>query len=186
MQLLTKLNLGCGRDIRKEYINSDIFRFEGVDNVFDFNKYPWPYPDNSFEKIRIWNCLFLAEDFVRFMSEVHRIAKPNAKIIIQTQFFLSTESANYPYNYTFTNYNSFDIFLKNAEFNLKKKIEFKIIRRRWIFSENGFLKIFNFIPNIFPRVYSRFFYFYFPSHKLYFELRVIKKSESIQKHTSLK
>jgi ubiquinone/menaquinone biosynthesis C-methylase UbiE len=93
-----KLNLGCGKDILEGYVNQDIFQFGKVDVVFDFNKYPWKFKDNSFDEIRIWNCLFLAKDFVKFMSEVYRIAKPNARIIIQTQFFLSTESANYPYN----------------------------------------------------------------------------------------
>lgn len=171
---LKKLNLGCGRDIREGYINQDIFPFKGVDDVFSFNEYKWKYKNNFFDEIRVWNCLFLCEDFVRFMSEIHRISKPHAKIFIQTQFFLSTESANYPYNYTQTNYNSFDIFLRDGEFNLKERIEFKIINRRYIFSENNILKYFNFIPNIFPRFYGRFLYFYFPSNKLYFELEVIK------------
>lgn len=174
---MVKLNLGCGNDTKlKEegWINQDIFQFEGIDDVFDFNKYPWKYKKNQFDEIRIWNCLFLAKDFIRFMKEVYRISKPNARIIIQTQFFLSTESANYPYNPTQTNYNSFDIFLKGAEFNIKTNVEFETIKRRWIFSENKFLKIFNFFPNISPKFYGRFLYFLFPSNKIYFELRAIK------------
>jgi SAM-dependent methyltransferase len=173
----TRLNLGCGDNLmpkEKGWVNQDIFQFGEIDDVFDFNKYPLKYKDNSFEVIRIWNCLFLVKDFVRFMQEVYRIAKPNARIIIQTQFFLSTESANYPYNYTQTNYNSFNIFLKNAEFNKKTGVELTIIKRRWIFSENRFLKFLNLIPNIFPKIYGRFFYFLFPSNKLFFELKVIK------------
>lgn len=169
-----KLNLGCGEDVKEDYVNQDIFQFGKIDDVFDFNKYPWKYQDNQFDEIRIWNCLFLANDFVRFMKEVWRIAKPNAKIIIQTQFFLSTESANYPYNPTKTNYNSFDIFLKGREFNIKEKIEFKVTKRKWIFSENKHLKFLNSFPNIFPKFYGRFLYFYFPSNKIYFELKAIK------------
>ena len=172
-----KLNLGCGKDTlpkEKGWINQDIFQFGNVDIIFDFNKYPWPFKDNQFEEVRIWNCLFLAKDFVRFMKEVYRVAKPNAKIIIQNQFFLSTESANYPYNPTQTNYNSFDIFLKEGEFNIKEKIEFEITKRKWIFSENRHLSFLNTFPNIFPKFYGRFLYFIFPSNKLYFELRTIK------------
>lgn len=173
------LNLGCGKDIKisnknEKWINQDIFQFGSVDDVFDFNKYPWKYKDNFFDEVRIWNCLFLVKDFIRFIEEVYRISKNNSKIIIQTQFFLSTESANYPYNLTQTNYNSFDIFLKDGEFNIKTGVEFKILKRNWIFSENRFLKMFNSIPNIFPKFYGRFIYFYFPSNKLYFELQVVK------------
>jgi hypothetical protein len=171
---MAKLNLGCGNDIRKEYINQDIFQFGKVDDVFDFNEYPWRYKNNQFDEVRIWGCLFLAKDFVRFMKEVYRIAKPNAKIIIFTQFFLSTESANYPYNYTQTNYNSFDVFLKGNEFNIKEKIEFEIIKKKWIFSENRYLSWMNPLPNIFPKFYGRFLYFLLPSNKVYFELKAIK------------
>ena len=90
---MNKLNLGCGQKYefpKSDYINQDIYPFYGVDDVFDFNIFPWKYKDNQFEEIKIWNCLFLAKDFVRFMKEVWRVSKPNAKIIIQTQFFLST------------------------------------------------------------------------------------------------
>lgn len=174
---MTKLNLGCGENVKpkeEDWINQDIFQFGNVDDIFDFNKYPWKYKNNQFDEIRIWNCLFLAKDFVRFMKEVYRIAKPNAKISIKTQFFLSTESANYPYNPTQTNYNSFDIFLKGGEFNIKTKIEFEIIKRLWIFSENKYLRWINFLPNLFPKFYGRFLYFIFPSNKIYFELKAIK------------
>lgn len=169
-----KLNLGCGKDIKEGYVNQDIFQWGNVDHIFDLNKYPWKYKNNSFDEIRIWNNLFLIKDFVRFMQEIYRISKSNAKILIKTQFFLSTESANYPYNPTQTNYNSFNIFLKGSEFNLKTGVELEIIKRKWIFSENRFLRLLNFIPNIFPKFYGRFLYFYFPSNKLYFELKVIK------------
>ncbi|MEK6913443.1 MAG: methyltransferase domain-containing protein [Nanoarchaeota archaeon] len=171
-----KLNLGCQDDIREGYINQDIFQFGKVDDVFDFNKFPWKYKDNTFDEVRIWNCLFLAKDFVRFMQEVYRVSKPNAKIIIKTQFFLSTESANYPYNPTQTNYNSFDIFSKEGEYYRRLGIEFKILKRKWVYSENKFLSKLNPLPNLFPKFYSRFLYFLFPSNKIYFELEVIKNN----------
>lgn len=172
---LGKLNLGCGKDIKENYINQDFFNFPGVEDVFDFNKYPWPYKDNSFEDIRIINCLHCANNLIDFMNEIHRISKPNAKITIQVQFFLSTESANDPYTKIAINFNSFNIFLASDKSYYSHNAKFKIIKRKWIFSENKFLKIFNWLPNIFPRFYGRFMYFYFPSNKLYFELRTIKK-----------
>lgn len=46
-----KLNFGCGKDIRKDYINADITTLEGVDKIFDFNVFPYPFLDGEFNEI---------------------------------------------------------------------------------------------------------------------------------------
>jgi hypothetical protein len=171
---MKKLNLGCGADIRKGYVNQDFTSFKGVDDVFNFNKYPWKYKDNQFEEIRIINCVHCANNLVDFMNEVWRIAKPNAKIIIQVQYFLSTESANDPYTKIGINFNSFNIFLHSDKSYYSHNAKFNIIKRKWIFSDNKYLRWLSFFPNLLPKFYGRFLYFYFPSNKIYFELKAIK------------
>ena len=151
-----KLNLGCGKRIEYGYINLD-------KPQLDFNKFPWKlFTDNAFEEIRIWNSIQCSDNFNAFMNEVWRVAEPNAKICIKVQYFNATEAD--PMTKTLIGYTSFN--------NLKHK--FKILKRRWIFSDHRLLSWLNFVPNIFPKLYARFFYFYFPSDKLYFELEAIK------------
>jgi len=173
-----KLNLGCGKKTEKGYINADIVNLKGVDKVFDFNKYPFPFKDNTFEEIKITNAIHCVENLILFMNEISRVCKNGAIIKIKSQFFLSPESACDPLTKTNIGYNSFNLFLKNPEEKMgasyDSKAKFKILKRKWIFSENKYLKWLNFIPNLSPRFYSRFLYFYFPSNKLYFELQVIK------------
>ena len=51
MNKTTKLNFGCGADIKKGYINLDKSKIKGVNVVHDLNKYPWPFPGNHFDEI---------------------------------------------------------------------------------------------------------------------------------------
>jgi len=37
---MKKLNLGCGNDIKKDYVNLDIAKLQGVNVVWDVNKLP--------------------------------------------------------------------------------------------------------------------------------------------------
>jgi predicted SAM-dependent methyltransferase len=89
-----KLNLGCGRDYRKGYVNLDISDSVGADIVYDFQK-GLPFMDNHFDEVLANNSLTQIRDgdvFVRVMNEIHRVCKgdvyirvPNAKHICAFQ-----------------------------------------------------------------------------------------------------
>ena len=74
-----KLHLGCGHDYKKDYINVDNSSHVKVDVVWDLNKFPYPFDDNSAELIIGKNVMEHLDDAVRFMEEVHRILKPRGK-----------------------------------------------------------------------------------------------------------
>ncbi len=89
MKKLTKLNLGCGRDIREGFLNVDYAKFTGVDLVYDLNRLPYPFKDNTFEKICLRNVLEHLEKPMEVMQELHRISKPNARISVKGPHFSS-------------------------------------------------------------------------------------------------
>jgi hypothetical protein len=43
-----KLHLGCGTNIKKDWINLDFVKLKGVEVVHDLNKFPYPFKDNTF------------------------------------------------------------------------------------------------------------------------------------------
>ncbi|MFH1903658.1 MAG: methyltransferase domain-containing protein, partial [Candidatus Omnitrophota bacterium] len=77
-----KINLGCGKKIRKGYLNLDFVKAEGVDVVHDLNQYPWPFQDDTFDEIYASHLLEHILDFRKAMEETRRICKNKAKVTI--------------------------------------------------------------------------------------------------------
>jgi len=86
---INKINLGCGADIRKGYLNVDFEKFPGVDFVYNLNKIPYPFKNNRFKEIVMRNILEHLNNPYEIMKEIHRIAAPGASIFIQTPHFSS-------------------------------------------------------------------------------------------------
>jgi len=83
-----KLNLGCGKDKRKGYINLDYDTTSNPDVVHDINQ-PLPFEEGQFDEVVMQCILEHVDDAKKLMMEVHRVSKPNAKIIIKTPHFSS-------------------------------------------------------------------------------------------------
>jgi SAM-dependent methyltransferase len=77
-----KLNLGCGQDILEGFINVDVIKGGGVDKVWDLNKFPYPFKNDTFEFIKAINVLEHLNNPVRVIEELHRISKPKGVVEI--------------------------------------------------------------------------------------------------------
>lgn len=79
MSNVTRLNLGCGDDARLGWINHDRWGHSpDVDVVHDLNELPWPWRDDSVDKIAAVSVLeHLRIDLVEAMDEMWRILKPD-------------------------------------------------------------------------------------------------------------
>lgn len=106
---LKKLNLGCGSDIKKGYVNLDKSRTKGVDVVHDIDKYPWPFPNNRFEEVYARDCIEHVKDLFRAMQEIHRILKNNAVVRLIVPYWHSS-AAFYPNHNYFFNIDSMKFF----------------------------------------------------------------------------
>jgi predicted SAM-dependent methyltransferase len=81
-----KLNLGCGGDIKKGYINIDINKRVGVDIAMDLVTQDLPFADNSVDHINLQDIIehFYHNQQDWFIGQCYRKLKDGGTIYIQT------------------------------------------------------------------------------------------------------
>lgn len=81
-----RLNLGCGGRKFPDWINVDKFPTCGPDQVVDLEQFPWPWPDDSVDEVRMYHVLehLGAETgvYLGIIKELYRVCRDNAAIHI--------------------------------------------------------------------------------------------------------
>ncbi len=85
----SKLDFGCGANKRAGYQGADRLAMPGVDHVFDFDVFPYPFADSSFDAIWCDNVIEHLLSPLRVVEELHRIGKPGASIYVAVPYFRS-------------------------------------------------------------------------------------------------
>lgn len=157
-----KLNLGCGLDIRKGFINVDFVKRNGVNIIHNLEEFPYPFKNNSIDYILMDNVLEHLENTIKVMEEIHRILKPNGIIEIIVPHYSGCMAFSHLTHKRFFGSGSFDIFEHNS-WERHSDIEFKILEKRliWLTCRNWFFirlikKIIDKLININPFLSERF------------------------------
>jgi len=82
-----KLNLGSGRDIKEGWTNVDFIKAEGIDVVWNLDKFPYPFKDNSVDEILLNHILEHLWYPEKVIEELWRITKYKGKITIRVPHF---------------------------------------------------------------------------------------------------
>lgn len=81
-----RLNLGSGGRKFPDWINVDKFPTCGPDQVVDLEQFPWPWPDNAVDEVRMYHVLehLGAETtvYLDIIKELYRVCRDNATIHI--------------------------------------------------------------------------------------------------------
>ena len=110
-----KINLGCGKDIRKGWINVDKVKLEGIDVVHDLNKFPYPFDDSYADYILLKHVLEHLDDVVAVMNECHRILKPSGKLEIIVPYYKHKNAFTDPTHKHFFTDESMEFFIENGK-----------------------------------------------------------------------
>lgn len=171
---MKKLNLGCGTDFKKGYINLDSLNLKGVDITHDLNNFPYPFKKNEFDEIYASHILEHVKMLELVMEELERISKSGGLIEIRVHHFSCGVSYRDPTHRRVFSYFTFDYFTKKCNYNLP---QFRILKRKLNFTRNTaqFLNyIFNPLINLNPLLYERFFCWILPCSEVICTLEVIK------------
>lgn len=88
-----KLNLGCGRHILPGWTNVDQFSGPGVDLVANLEGgATLPFSDDSVDEFLLSHFIEHIRDTLGLMQELHRVAKPDAAMMIRVPFGTSDDA----------------------------------------------------------------------------------------------
>ena len=81
-----KINMGCGQNKLKGFLNVDKFAECAPDLQVDLEVFPWPIESDSAEEILFNHCLEhlgqSSDVFLQIIKEIYRISKAGAKLLI--------------------------------------------------------------------------------------------------------
>ncbi len=113
-----RLNLGCGGKKFADWINVDKFPACGPDQVADLEQFPWPWPDNSVDEVRMYHVLeHLGADtevYLGIIKELYRVCRDNAAIHIVVPHPRHDDFLNDPTHVRPVTRESFDLFSQAA------------------------------------------------------------------------
>ncbi len=161
-----KLNLGCGIDCRKGWINLDKEKRKGVDVVFDLEKTPLPFKDNSINQVHAFHIFEHINNFNNLLEDLYRICRSGTLIKIKTPYFASVDAYSDPTHVRCFTLKTFKIY----------SAKFKVLSNRIYFTRKDWLIVrpLDYIVNKFQWIYERFFCFVFPFPEVRYTLEVVK------------
>lgn len=82
-----RLNLGCGDVHRDGFVNVDRDPASAADVVLDLDRFPYPFGDDTFERVEMSHILEHLEHTREVLSEVARILAPGGILVIRVPHF---------------------------------------------------------------------------------------------------
>jgi len=172
-----KLDIGCGQSKAAGYLGLDIFPSPGVDIVHDFDFLPYPFADNTFAEVKMYNALEHVGNFIGTVCEVHRILRPGGLFRILCPHYSGPDAYRDPTHRTFFAWTTFDRFIGTTSYAAPQAGMFRIRRRMFGVPEGGgrgLAALPKAFGNRFPDLYERYFCWMMPAKAIYYELEAIK------------
>lgn len=83
------LDIGCGAAKLPGAVGLDISSDTAADIVHDLDEFPYPIEDSSFDQLLLQDVIEHLSAPIRVLEELHRIARPGARIQLRTPHFSS-------------------------------------------------------------------------------------------------
>ena len=125
---MKKLNFGSGPDIKEGWDNVDIQKSAKLTKSFDFDKFPYPLKDNTYDYIFMKMVIEHLTYPDKTINELWRITKPGGIIRIETAHYTNKGAYNDLQHKTFLNELAFKNFAKKQTVIEKTpKFELKLL-----------------------------------------------------------
>lgn len=140
---MIKINLGCGKDYKRGWINVDFNKEIKADVYCNFTK-KLPFKNNYADFVLLDNVIehIPADSYLSFLEELHRICKPGAEIMIYVPHYSGMYAFKHPTHYNYFGIGSFDTFKPESVFSGERysKVRFNIKEERLLFFHHNLVQ----------------------------------------------
>lgn len=130
------LDAGCGTAKVEDAIGIDRFRLPGVNIVYDLNRVPWPFKDESFDEIYLNDIIEHLTDTIKIMEECYRLLKNGGELHIRVVYWNHRYAFSDPTHVIFFSETSFDFFTGKRR-NYYSKAKFEIDTFEYIYDSTA-------------------------------------------------
>jgi SAM-dependent methyltransferase len=147
-----------------------------ADVLCELTHFPWQLRDSCADRVYSSHFIEHQPDVLRAMAEVHRVAKPNAEVVVVTPHFSSMDSYTGPTHLVHLGFPSFDYFAQGSFENFTYGAGgFRILDRGLTFGHNFLLdNLGRAIAGISIDFYEKHFAWIFPARNIMCRLSVVK------------
>ncbi len=188
------LNLGCGNDYKKGWINLDFNKEVTADIYCDFDKDGLPFRDNSITHVFAYHTIEHSKNLINLMEELWRVCENGAIIKFHVPHYTGTHALKYPFHHNYFGIDTFLTFLEKpnmcgeryskARFILHEET-LKLFSGKHSFTK--FINCFNFLFNfnhLWKMMMEKLFLFGF--EEIYYKLEVRKKDSKLVRTENVK
>lgn len=169
----TILDVGCGSAKHPGAVGMDISADTDADVVHDLDVFPYPIESNAFDQILMQDVIEHVAEPYRVFEELHRIARPGARIQVRTPHYSSVLAFSDP-----THRHYFSTLglraLAEPRFAHYTAVRFRVVHVTldlWLpFRLTGIAAL----ANRFQNAYESYFAFRFPTMNVRAEYEVVK------------
>jgi SAM-dependent methyltransferase len=167
------LDVGCGAAKHPGAVGLDVSPDTAADIVHDLDELPYPIADSSFDQILLQDVIEHVREPIRVLEELHRIARPGARVQLRTPHFSSALAYGDP---THRHYFSTIAIRSLAEprFAHYTDVRFRVVRvtlDMWLAHRALGLGL---LFNRWQETYEKYFAFVCPSMNIRAEFEVLK------------
>ncbi len=172
----TILNIGCGDAPIAGAVNLDIDPESKADLLHDLDVMPWPFADDSFDRIICSHIVEHVRNPFLFLKEIHRVSRHGAILELATPHYSSPDSWNDLTHYGHFGLKAFEPFYTSRHLIHSRSTSMELVSRKLTFGRGLPSLGGRFLAALLsPTVYEKYFCHLFPARNMEFQFRVVKQ-----------